>query len=61
VPTAIPISHAAKIAAPARSIGSLRPVWLIVIWVLVMLLMGAVANPDTATGPADPQQLGMAF
>ncbi len=61
MPTALPISHAAKITVPARPIGSLRPVWLIVIWALVMLLMGAVANPDTATGPADPQQLGMVF
>jgi hypothetical protein len=43
----------------AAASGSLCPVWLIVIWALVMLLMGVFAHPDAATGPADPQQYVM--
>jgi hypothetical protein len=59
--TALPISYSAEIVVPPKPTGSLRPVWLIVIWALVMLLMGAFANPDAETGPADPLQLLMVF
>jgi hypothetical protein len=61
MPTALPISYSAEIGVPPKATGSLRPVWLIVIWALVMLLMGALANPDAETGPTDPLQLLMAF
>ena len=58
---ALPISYSAEIACPPKPIFSLRPVWLIVTWTLVMLLIGAFANPDTVTGPVDPLQLLMVF
>jgi hypothetical protein len=61
MPTALPISYSAKIAVPRKSAGSLQPVWLIFICIWVMFLMGAVANRDTETGPADPFQLLMLF
>jgi hypothetical protein len=61
MPTALPIPYSAEIVAPSKTIGSLRPIWLIIIFVLVMLLMGVFANRDTETGPADPLQLLMLF
>ena len=59
--TALPILNPAEIVVPAKPTDSLRPVWFIVIWALVMLLMGPFANPDKETGPADPLQLLMVF
>jgi hypothetical protein len=55
------MTYSTTIVAPPRASGSLRPVWLIVIWAMVMLSLGAVANPNTETGPVDPLQLLMIF
>jgi hypothetical protein len=61
MPTALPTSYSVVIAGAPQRTGSLRPVWLLVTWALVMLLMGAFANPDAETGPKDPLQLLMVF
>jgi hypothetical protein len=61
MPTALPISYYSEKIIPPDATGSLGPAWLIIVWVLVVLLMGAFANPDTATGPSDPLKLLMAF
>jgi hypothetical protein len=61
MPTALPIPYCVAIAGAPERAGSLRPVWLLVTWALVMLLMGALANPDAETGPKDPFQLLMVF
>jgi len=61
MPTALPVLYSAEIASPPKPIGSLRPVWLIAIWALIMLLMEAFANPDAGTGPTDPLQLLLFF
>jgi hypothetical protein len=60
-PAAPPNSCDAEIAVPPKTTGPLRPVWLIVIWTLVVLLLGSIGNPDKSNGPADPLQLLMVF
>jgi hypothetical protein len=61
MPTTLPSSYCTKIAVPPKATGRRRPVWFIVIWTLVVLLLGSVGNPDKETGPADPLQLLMVF
>lgn len=62
MPTALPISYSAAIAAPPTLTGSLRPVWLLVAWTILMFSIGAFADPDAKTAvPDDPFQLLMAF
>ncbi len=61
MPTALPMTYSAAIIAPPKPIGSLRPVWFIIVWAMVMLLLGALANPDVETSAVDPLQLLMIF
>lgn len=61
MPTALPMTYSAAIIVPPKAFGSLRPVWLIVIWAMVMLSLGALANPHTETEPVDPLQMLMIF
>lgn len=62
MPTALPISYVGAIVAPPTLIGSLRPVWLLVVWTVLMLSIGAFADPGVKTEmPDDPLQLLMAF
>jgi hypothetical protein len=62
MPTALPIPYATKIVGPPKFTDSLRPVWLIVIWAIVMFWLGTFADKAAETGAMiDPFQLLMAF
>jgi hypothetical protein len=62
MPTALPISYSVAIAAPPTLIGSLRPVWLLVAWTILMFSLGALADPDAKTAvPDDPFRSLMIF
>jgi hypothetical protein len=45
MPTDLPISFSRAIAAPPTSVGSLRPIWLLVVWTILMFSIGAFADP----------------
>jgi hypothetical protein len=62
MPTALPISYVGALVGPPTLSGSLRPVWLLVAWTVLMFSLGAFADPGARTEvPDDPFQLLMAF
>jgi len=62
MPTTLPISYSGATAAPPTGIGSLRPVWLLVAWVILMFSIGALADPNAMSeAPTDWSRLAVTF
>jgi hypothetical protein len=61
MPTAVPVLNSAKIAVPSKPTGSPHTGWIIAIWAITMLLIGALAYTGVGTGADASLQLLTVF
>ena len=62
MPTSLPTTYSGVIVTPTTIVDSLRPIWLLVAWTIVMFSMSTFTDRDVTDSISnDPSQLAMPF